>query len=275
MGILVLVAVVIVPVTLLARQHSPSPSNGGGGATSPPVGSPSSSLEALYRQALSAADTPSGCHYVATTSGGTATQKIVGDAGQHGGRQLITLSSSFGAEQFTLILTGTTVYFQGNVPAFEDQLGVAAAEANTLQGRWISVVAGDGPYNVLQPGITVADQAQELGLQPATSGDVSDGGVSAVRLSGTVPPQNGAPSGSGHLDIAAATHLPLVYVTSVSDGQTTISSTTTFSAWGSAVTESAPATPVAWSTLGASEPPGGYGGGGGGGGAASPTPQTL
>ena len=92
----------------------------------------------------------------------------MGDAGQAGGRQAITvrLPSNFGTEQFTLLLVGGTVYFQGNTPAVEDQLGVTPATATAVVGKWVLVKTTDGPYHVLQPGITTSSQASELTLTP-------------------------------------------------------------------------------------------------------------
>src|ERR1039457_5952248 len=123
----------------------------------------SPSARALYQQAIAATRASNGFHYVAVSSGLDA-QTIVGDAGQTGGRQAITFVSNFGTEQFTLLLVGNTVYFQGNIPAVEDQLGVSTASAASVEGKWVTVVNGNGPYTVLQPGITAASQATELPL---------------------------------------------------------------------------------------------------------------
>jgi hypothetical protein len=205
-------------------------------------------------------------------SSGLDAQTIVGDAGQTGGRQAITFVSNFGTEQFTLLLVGNTVYFQGNIPAVEDQLGVSTASAASVEGKWVTVVNGNGPYTVLQPGITAASQATELPLTPASSARVTvAGGVTATRLSGVVPASNGLPPGTGSMDIASSTDLPIAYRSTVSGGGAVLTFTTTFSAWGTAPSVSAPTGAVAWSTLTTVVPPGGqYGGGGTP--AATPTP---
>jgi hypothetical protein len=211
---------------------------------------------------------------VASSGSAGAMQTIVGDATADGGKQVITLASSYGDEQFTLLLSSGVVYFQGNVPALEDQIGVSSGSASTWQGRWIAVRAGDGPYNVLEPGITVSQQAQQLGLVPASSSSMSVDGTQVTRLSGSVPPQNGAPAGTGYLDVAVGSDLPVDYVTRISQDGFDLTSTTSFSDWGTAISVSVPGGAVAWSTLGASEPPGGYGSGGAGGGGGSPAPST-
>lgn len=264
LGIIVGVAVAV-PLTVLR-------SSGGSGSPSPAAGSGTSSQAiAVYRQALAAMRSSRGFHYDAVVSGAGG-QRTVGDAGSGDGRQDITVTASYGAEHFTLLLVNGTVYFQGNVPAFEDQLGVPASKASALGNSWISVSKGDGPYAILEVGITASDQADETALEPASYSQVTlAGGTSALRLQGAVPPQQGAPAGTGHLDVASSDHHPLSYVANISDGTTTVSSTVTFSAWGTAPSVNAPSGATAWSTLGASPPPGGYGSGGAPG--SSPTPQ--
>lgn len=268
-GLVVAVAVGV-PVGLLTRSHQPS--SGGASSSPSPTSAAASHAMADYRQSLAAMRAATGFHYVANTNG-SASQQIVGDAGSSTGSQVITFDANYGSEQFTLLLIGGTVYFQGNAPALEDQLGVPAAKAPGLNAKWITVSVGDGPYNVVQPGITVADQAQEMALVPASTANVTTpSGASAIRITGSVPAQQGAPAGTGHVDVATASHLPIDYESSFTVGGVTVTSTTTFSGWGTVPSVSAPSGAIAWSTLGASEPPGGYGSGGAAQGS-SPTPQ--
>ncbi len=153
-------------VLLLRHVQSQSTSN-------PPTAAPGTSsgaaqARATFQQALTATAASAGFHYVAVSTGGDA-QTIVGDAGQANGRQAITFVSNFGTEQFTLLLVSGTVYFQGNTPAVEDQIGVTPATAAAVAGKWVSVKSGDGPYHVIQPGITTGSQASELTLTPSPS----------------------------------------------------------------------------------------------------------
>ena len=150
---------------LLVRHIQGNQSTAGSPTAAPGTGGVAGEARALYQRALSATRSSNGFHYVAVSTGGYA-QTIVGDAGQTGGRQAITLVAHYGTEQFTLLLVGPTVYFQGNIPAVEDQLGVTAATAAGVAGKWVSVVNGDGgphgPYSVLQPGITTGSQSIEM-----------------------------------------------------------------------------------------------------------------
>jgi hypothetical protein len=173
---------------------------------------------ALYQQAVTATGASTGFHYVAVSTGADA-QTIVGDAGLTNGRQAITFVSNYGTEQFTLLLVGTTVYFQGNTPALQDQLGVSAATAPNLQKEWVSVVAGDGgaqgPYSVLQPGITSSSQSSQMPLSAQSSAKLTIGGLSAIRISGVVPATPNVPAGTGSLVIAQNSDLPITYTSSV------------------------------------------------------------
>jgi len=209
-----------------------------------------------------------GFHYVSQSSG-TESETIVGDAGASGGRQVITFNTSFGTEQFTLLLVGATVYFEGNAPAIEDELGVSAARATALQGKWVTVSAGDGPYTALQPGITVASQAQEIEFVPASTSNVTtQDGTSAYRIAGSVFEQGG--TAAAHLDITTSTHQALAFAIAATAGGG--ANTVTFTNWGTAPTVAAPSGAVAWSTLGSTPPPGGYGQTGTGGVTVTPTP---
>jgi hypothetical protein len=252
-----------VPLGLLSRGGGSSPSSGA--APAPSAASAATvQARALYQRAITAANGSPGFHYVAVSTGPNGTQRIEGDAGQDGGTQAITMGSTYGPEQFSLVLVSGTVYFQGNSPALQDQLGVPAANAPGLVGKWVSVSTGDGPYGIVAPGITVGDQVQETGLVPTSTTPNNTG----TRILGTVPAQQGA-TGPAHLDVASGTNLPIAYVAAETANGSTTTSTATFSKWGAAPSATASAGAVAWSTLGASQPPGGYGSGGN----TSQTPQ--
>ncbi|MFZ0179831.1 MAG: hypothetical protein WAL84_08170 [Candidatus Dormiibacterota bacterium] len=257
---------------LLVRHIQGTQSTSGSPTAVPGTTGSAAEARALYQQAVASTRASPGFHYVAVTAGGEA-QTIVGDAGQSGGSQAITFDSNYGAEQFALLLVGTTVYFKGNVPAIEDQLGVSAASATSVEGKWVSVVRGNGPYTVLQPGITAGSQATlTLPLTPESSARVTDaGGVTATRISGIVPATNNLPAGTGSLDIAPRTDLPIIFTSTISGGTVVLTFTTTFSAWGTAPSVSAPTGAIAWSSLTTAVPSGGYGSGGTPAGAPTPT----
>jgi hypothetical protein len=256
---------------LLVRHIQGKQSTSGSPTAVPGTTAGAAEARALYQQAVASTRASTGFHYVAVAAGGYP-QTITGDAGQSGGRQTITFDANYGSERFTLLLVGTTVYFQGNVPAIEDQLGVSAASATSVEGKWVSLVSANGPYQILQPGITAGSQAIEMPLTPESSAsDTDSGGVAATRISGVVPATNNAPAGTGSLDIAPRTDLPIRYTSTISAGGPVATFTTTFSAWGTAPSVSAPTGAIAWSSLTTAAPPGGYGSGGIPAGAPTPT----
>ena len=214
---------------------------------------------ALYHQALVALSESPGFHYVAI-SPGPESETIVGDAGRGVGRQVITLKTGYGVEDFSLLLIATdVVYFEGNIPALEDQLGVSSGHAATLQDTWISVSPFDGPYSILAPGMTVNDQVNWLPLSPASTSSVHSGATTLTRISGAV--ETGAITAKAYLDIDAGSDHPTAYVsTTTVDGKPATTSDT-FSDWGELVAVAPPAGAIKWSTLGARPPKDGYGGG--------------
>ncbi len=270
----VVAAAIGVGGVLLVRHvqgtKSPAPSP----TAAPGTASGAAEARALYQQALTATGASTGFHYVAVSTGGDP-QTIVGDAGVSNGRQAITFVSNYGTEQFTLLLVGTTVYFQGNGPALQDQLGVSAAGATNLENKWITVQSGNGPYSVLQPGITSSQQSSQMPLAATSSTKITVGGVKAIRIVGVVPANQGLPAGTGSLLIGQSSDLPISYTSSISDSGVVLDFNTAFSAWGTAPTVSAPEGAVAWSSLTTTKPPGGFGGGGAPSGTPTATPGPI
>ncbi len=276
-GALVIAAASGTVTALLVRGGSSPAAAPPSQSTSPTPGPATTQARTAYRQMLSAAEASSGYHYVSASSflgQSVSRESMIGDAGRNDGTQVITLSSTYGTEQFTLRLTGDgSVYFQGNTPALEDQIGVVASAAPALVGKWVLVTVGDGPYQQLEAGITVASHLQGDELTPSSLASVATASGTAERISGSVE-QNGTviQGASAHFDVATTSKLPQTYVES--DPSLGLSTTDSFSKWGSAPTVSAPSGAVAWSSLHTQAPPGGYGNGGAQGGTPSPSPST-
>ncbi len=261
-----------VAVAFLTRAHTDTPS-GGGAPTALPTNAPPSAALSLYQKSLATMRAAAGFHYV-NTSNGPEPETITGDAGVSGGRQDITFTASYGAEKFTLLLVSGIVYFEGNTAAVEDQLGVIKADATALQNKWVSVVTGNGPYSILQPGITVTDQVAEVQFVPVSTTQVTTtAGTAATRILGNIPASQDAPAETAQMDVAPTSNIPVDYSSSFTVSGSAITSTTTFSEWGTAPTVTAPSGVVAWSSLTTATPPGGYGSGGAG--ATSPTPSAT
>lgn len=264
-----------VAVAFLTRPAAVTSPSGGSPTpipTTPADPAAAAAASALYQKALAAMAAASGFHYTITSTG-VQTESFIGDAAAAGGRQTITLTTSYGAEQFNLVLASGTVYFQGNGPALEDQLGVSATKASALVNKWISLVRGNGPYSVTEQGITTPDQRTEVPMEPTASGPATTASGQAVtRITGRIAPLNGAPGGTAFLDVLPGSDIPVDYRSILSGAGFVEDTSMTFSQWGTAVAIVAPKGAVAWSTLGATEPRGGYGRGGGGSSGPTPTP---
>jgi hypothetical protein len=278
MAVLVAAAVGI-PTAILVRGSGTSTAGTPSASSTPTPSQRAAAAKASseYQAMIKAADASAGFHYVVTASGGGASQTTTGNAGQNDGTQVITETTGFGNESFDLWLTSDqTVYFEGNVPALEDQLGVTPSAAAGLAGDWISVKIGDGPYTQLQVAITVASQLQEDALVATSTQTVTGSdGSTLTRISGTVPVGEYAPEGgTAHYDVSPSSGLPVDYVMSTKVGSVTESFTTAFSSWGTAPTVTAPASATAWSSLPTTEPTGGYGSGQAPSASPSPTPAS-
>jgi hypothetical protein len=269
-----------VAVAFLTRPHVAA--TPGGGTPTPIPTTPAdpaavAAAQALYQKALATIAAASGFHYTITSTGAQSAS-FIGDAGTAGGRQTITVTTPYGAEQFNLVLVSGTVYFQGNAPALEDQLGVPTAEAATLVNKWISVVMGNGPYSTAEVGITPASIAtdnanSDIYMVPAASGPATTAsGTAVTRITGTIPAANGGAAGTAFFDVLPTSNVPVDYQSTFSGNGFTETTAMSFSQWGTAAAVTAPSGAVAWSTLGASAPPGGYGTGTGPSSGPTPTP---
>jgi hypothetical protein len=250
-------------LTAILVMRTGSTANPSGGVAVKPTPTPNpaaTQASALFRAAIQAGEQSAGFHYSAVTTFDGSTETVTGDSGQNDGTQTFDETTSYGDEQFDLVLTpNQTVYFEGNAPALEDQLGVSAASAAGLSGEWVSVQIGDGPYKDLEVGITVGSALSEVTLTASSTEPVTGaGGASLTRIEGAVPASDISPGGTGHIDISTGTDLPVSYTVSFSSGG---SSTTTFSDWGTAPSPTAPSTSVAWSKLTTTAPPDGFGSG--------------
>ena len=252
-GIVVIAAALGAAVGFTARPPSPTPRRV---PTSPTAGT----LRAaeLYQDALNTIASAVGFHYVAIFPG---TETIVGDAARATGRQVVTFKSTYGIEAFELLLDSSgTLYFQGNAPAVEDQLGVSARETSNVENRWISLSHTDGPYSELAAGIAVADQGVFVPMTPLSTATVRVDGRKATQIAGTAAPAND-PASTALLDIDTSSHAPLAFSSTAVTATGSALSTVTYSAWGQAVSLTVPDAAIAWSTLGALTPADGYGGG--------------
>jgi hypothetical protein len=224
-----------------------------------------SQATSLLNKATTAVDSSAGVDYVATTTlGGGTTVPTTGDAGQNDGTQTDTEPTAFGTEQFDVLLASNQIlYFKGNAPALEDQLGVPASAAPGLAGQWISLTPGESPYPLLESGLTVPGAAMISNFTATSSGTVTGSdGTTLTEIDGDIGTNEIGRNASSafatfKLDISPSTNLPTSLV--VKDAVGVGNTVTTFTNWGTPPSVNVPATAVAWVSLDTSPPPGGYG----------------
>ena len=249
----VVVALIAAGAALLATGGNTS---GGSSATSPAAAQ-------LLDAALGAAHRAGSFHYVSTYTSQGITQHTVGDAGPNSGRQVITI----GPHTFTVVVLGTTCFFQGDAEALASQLLLSPAAAAAHAGQWISLAPHDGPYAVVYAAVTapsaLADNIAFRPQQDLGSSTIGDRRVTAIRgamTNVTVDGQTEHARGTAELATTSSSpHLPVQYVEHGRiDGQAT-DFVMSFSRWGKPVVVVAPPSALSFSSLGpgaTSSPPG-------------------
>jgi hypothetical protein len=224
-------------------------------ATTAPTAQGTSSAGQLLQAALAAARRSGSFHYVSVSSstgpqGGT--QRTVGDAGPDGGRQVIT----DGNQRFTVVVTGTSCYIEGNAAALTANLGLSATTAAAHAGRWISLAPADPPYAAVYAAVTASSAlADNITMTARQERPVTTAGRRRIRtVVGVITPvhvagQTIAIKGTATLAVAVASHLPIRYAQRGTVDRQRTTSELTFSRWGERVTVTAPTGAVPYSSL--------------------------
>lgn len=234
-----------------------SPTPAGGGAT---TGGRAEATR-LVSGSLAAAAAAGSFHYVSSSVSAGISQLTVGDAGAVSGRQVITVAG----DTFTVLVVGSTAYFQGDATAMVQNLAVPPAVAQARAGQWISLVSGDSPYESVKAAVTTSEALSDnVTFTPRTV--LAQSAVAGQRVIGVRGAMHGVAgqrgSGTAILYVSAGgRHLPVRYVEhgtlTGTDGSTaSITFTIDFSAWGEGVQVNVPPGAVAFSSLGVSGAPG-------------------
>lgn len=190
----------------------------------------------LLQEALTAARTENAFHYRAVWDADGVSQIVVGDARPSSGSE----SVSVGGDSFTVIFTDQLEYFQGDVTALRDQLGLPAPTAVASAGKWISLQQSDGPFPSVGEGITTSAALAQVVMAPfATWPAHRIHGVLLSRITGRIP-HGKVVTGSAQLDLLARSKLPEAYFAHGSEGGQPWSSTIAFSRWGDSTALVAP-----------------------------------
>ena len=261
---MVVLAVLVVGAAVggwLSTSGSPATSNTGTPNGGPPATGGRAQAERLVSGSLAAAQAAGSFHYVSSSVSAAVSQVTVGDAGASSGRQVITVAG----DTFTVLVVGSTAYFQGDAAAMVENLSVPPALAQARAGQWISLAAGDGPYESVKAAVTTSEALSDnVTFTPRTV--LARSTIAGRRVIGVrgamlgVAGQRG--SGTATLYVAAGgRHLPVRYVENGtltgSDGSTAkIRFRIDFSGWGEAVQVNVPSGAVTFSSLGVSGTPG-------------------
>jgi hypothetical protein len=216
----------------------PGTSRASGGSTA------AQSLKTALRDA-----TASGSVHESTIEvSGSRRETFSDDVAVDSGRQRITVSSGISAH---VVLIGKTGYISGNQAALTEYFGFPHNVATMVGNRWVSVPSTSSAYanvasNATLPSAVsfVAPQGQLIELA-ATKMD----GKSVIGIRGALPSSLKA-TGTMTIYITRSSHpLPVFETLTAKHQGTTVTSNSTFSAWGERVAVTRPAHSIPISKL--------------------------
>lgn len=171
------------------------------------------------------------------------------EVGKTEGSQSLTAKQAGGSATLSLLVIGTTAYFEGNSKGL-NLLGFSPGAQSSEAGKWISVTEAADPsvYQEMAGSLTSSSVASTL----AMAGPVSELsskkilGQSVIELKGTAAPTSGQQTGTTDTIYVAATGKPLPV--EVIQDNASVGNTYTFSHWGAAPHVKAPKHAVAYQT---------------------------
>lgn len=210
----------------------------------------------ITRAALKATIERGSFHYVSKFTSMGQIQTTVGDAGVSSGKQVITIGST----TFTVIVIGTSCYFQGGERQMVDQLGLPVSIASAHAGQWISLAPGDLPYQSVYVAVTTQSALKSnIAFAPhqVSGTERRAAGYRVLGITGPMTNQrvNGQlqrVKGTAHLYVTASVpHLPVEYTENGKIDKVTSKLVMTFNRWGEPIALTAPRGTVTYASLGA------------------------
>jgi hypothetical protein len=173
------------------------------------------------------------------------------DATATGGQQIITIN---GTEHATILFIDNTGYLKANALALASFIGVPAAQAQELAGKWLSFSPGDTlgttTYSSLVDGVTLSSVASEIQLPgPDTvTGPEKVSGQSVLAITSPAPASQQLPSSARMtLYVTPSGSRPVLEKLSGAGGD---ENQISFSHWGEAVHLTPPQDALPVSSLG-------------------------
>jgi hypothetical protein len=229
--------------------------------------SPATAATAVVNRATAAVTKAGTYHYIEQSAILGAPDNIEGDAAPNGGRQIIRqqcrpVSSATTARTsvFDLRLVDGVVYFRGNLVAVVDELGVPAARAPTVAGKWVKVVHGEAPYTTFADGITTSSNISQLrgAIVPLSSKAVPGSSPASTEVLGALrrTTKHNRTEGTAVLVVRTASGLPRTLRGSeVAQSRQLFKLTWVFSRYGEKVDVVAPPHVLPYASLHARKPP--------------------
>ena len=221
--------------------------------------SPSAAARSLVDRAISQVTHAGTYHYVERSTAFGAPNNIAGDAAPNGGRQVILQRCTGGTTYFHLRLVHGVVYFKGTRIAVVDQLGVPAARAASVAGKWVKVVRGEKPYKGFADGITTSSNITQLrtAIIPTASRALPNSSPPSTEVLGALfkTSKHHSTIGTASLVLDASNGRPRVlHGTATSASGTHYTLDWTFARYGEKVHVVAPQTAVPYTSLHAAPP---------------------
>lgn len=159
-------------------------------AGGPPVAASASAAKpdasTLYREALATTKSWS-VHYVSSSTVSQVSLLETGDAGPASGTQSVATGKGGVTDTITIEVIGGLTYVMGNAGGFQTLVGMDAATAQQVAGRWIQFSTSNATFAQVVAGVRSHDVAKELEVKgPLSLGHSSTlGGVAVDAIEGT------------------------------------------------------------------------------------------
>jgi hypothetical protein len=140
----------------------------------------------LYREMLATTKSWS-VHYVSSSNASQVSLLETGDSGPASGTQSVATGKGNLNDMITIDVIGGLTYVKGNAGGFQALVGLDAATAQQVAGRWIEFSTTSATFAQVVAGVRSRDVANELVLKgPLTLGHATTvGGVAVDAIEGT------------------------------------------------------------------------------------------
>jgi hypothetical protein len=221
----------------------------GGLALTALTGPPSSAASAhattpdaatLYREALATTKSWS-VHYVSSSTVSQIALLETGDSGPASGTQTVATGKGNLNDMIMIDVIGGLTYVKGNAAGFQALVGLDAATAQSVAGRWIEFSTTSAAFAQVVAGVRSRDVADELELKgPLTLGRATTlGGISVDAIEGLQTYAHKTQRVVLYVR-ARGSHVPVEEDSVGAKGQTTGTLHVAYSDWGETVRPEAP-----------------------------------